>query len=354
MNMSIHVRICRNCQRSIPAGLQECRHCPRKIHCKGCGTPLKPAMLHCRECGQRNAGLFPGDSITTSTAEKAVVGKSAAGTGELQIESRTRVVAPSGQSPSTSGRTSDVSLSSVREHVVHVLMTLICLKSLTVFFAAVAGVSLAIGVMLQCLQANHESEFDPQLERAAAVWVVDHFGVVQVKTESGEYGRFVAAEHLPAEPFTITEINLYGQEFDESELSFLPGLRSLQKLDVSRTSISARAMKSIGQVPKLKSLQARATRLSASDFRLLQNGQRIENCSVSGSKSFDDEVLITVSEVMPNLKVFACTATGVSENGLQTLTTLRSLQKLTAQKHTWSEKAILEFQKALPECQLSI
>lgn len=57
-------------------------------------------------------------------------------------------------------------------------------------------------------------------DRVAAIWTVKHFGVVTLLTESGVEGKFVAAEHLPAEPFQVTGINLYDQTYDAGNLHF--------------------------------------------------------------------------------------------------------------------------------------
>ena len=202
--------------------------------------------------------------------------------------------------------------------------------------------------------AKATSKVDPDKERAAAIWVVEHYGVVEVKSEDGEVKRYVAAEHLPATPFKITEINLYEQEFEENELSFLPELVHLEKIDISRTAVSDTGMRFIGKIPKLKSLQARAMNFSAESFRLLQNGKNIENCTVSGSKSVDDTILAVLVETMPNLKVFSCTSTSITDAGLKPLMQLKSMRKLTATKQNWSEPAVKQLREALPDCKIAI
>jgi hypothetical protein len=223
-----------------------------------------------------------------------------------------------------------------------------------IFASSIAGLFLAVIFAMRTTPAKATSKVDPDKERAAAIWVVEHYGVVQVKTDDGEVKRYVAAEHLPATPFKITEINLYEQEFDENELSFLPELVHLEKIDISRTAVSDTGMRFIGKIPKLKSLQARAMNFSAESFRLLQNGKNIENCTVSGSKSVDDTILAVLVETMPNLKVFSCTSTSITDAGLKPLMQLKSMRKLTATKQNWSEPAVKQLREALPDCKIAI
>ncbi|MBC7964762.1 MAG: hypothetical protein H7Z17_02460 [Fuerstia sp.] len=233
-------------------------------------------------------------------------------------------------------------------------LTMINWRILGMMSCSIVGLFMAVFFAMRTSAAKPGPEIQSGTERAAAIWVVEHYGVVAVKTEDGKVNRYVAAEHLPAESFVITEINLYEQEFDESELAFLPQLASLGKLDVSRTTVGSKGMQFIGKVPKLKSLQLRANNLSADSLRLLLNGRQIENCSVHGSKSFDDAAVAALSEIMPNLKVFSCASTSVSEEGMKALMPLKSLKKLTATNNKWSEQAGKQLSEALPGCKLSI
>lgn len=193
---------------------------------------------------------------------------------------------------------------------------------------------------------------DPEAERQAAIWVVEHFGVVEVKTDDGIVKRYVAAEHLPEESFVITEIDLYGQEFDESELSFLPQLSQLHKLDLSKTGVGERGLKYVGKIPTLKTLHLRANKFSADAYKFLKNGHQIETCSVAGSKTFDDAAITTLSATMPNLRSFSCASTRVSDEGLKTLMSLKSLKQLTATKLNGSEPGISLLRAALPQCRI--
>ncbi|GAB5443095.1 MAG: hypothetical protein Fues2KO_34440 [Fuerstiella sp.] len=193
---------------------------------------------------------------------------------------------------------------------------------------------------------------DPEGERSAATWILAHYGVVTVKTESAAAKRYVAVEHLPAEPFTITEINLRGQEFDEGGLSFLPQLANLRKLDLSATTVGETGLKYVGQVPTLISLSMRGNRFSPESYRLLQNGDRILTCTVSGSRAFNDTALDVMSQTMPNLRTLAVGGTGVSDEGLKAVSRIKSLRSFIASGTDVSDAAVEELQLALPDCNI--
>ena len=97
--------------------------------------------------------------------------------------------------------------------------------------------------------------------RVAAEWVLEHFGVVTVKTQNGKPSRFVAVEHLPIRPFVITEINLYGQEFDETDLTLLTELDHLVALDLSRTRLTGAGLATVGEIQGLRKLYLRGNKL---------------------------------------------------------------------------------------------
>lgn len=362
--MSVDLRVCRTCQRSMPADATQCRHCSPASTCVCCGAALKRAMLRCRECGtsavnpsQRNAAP---NSITKTVAavglpesHQLTASEQAAGSQPIQVKPS----AAHPQLPQTSTyrsrRQSADSIAPPRTQQ-RMKSASIRWRISGIVSLSVAALLLAIGFVMRTDPAIQTAAVNPGRERAAAIWVVQHYGVVEVRTNDGEVRRYVAAEHLPEEAFSITEINLYGQDFDERELAFLPELAHLEKIDISRTTISSTGMRYIGRVPTLKSLQLRVTNLSADAFRLLKNGPAIEKCSVSGSKTFDDAVLTAASETMPNLKVFSCTSTSITDNGIKALMKLKAMNKLIAAKNQWSDQALKQLQDALPNCTLAI
>lgn len=219
---------------------------------------------------------------------------------------------------------------------------------------------LAVIVATQVAGTEHDSSnpaladrlADPEGERSAATWILAHYGVVTVKTESGAAKRYVAVEHLPAEPFTITEINLRSQEFDEGGLSFLPQLANLRKLDLSATTVGETGLKYVGQVPTLISLSIRGNRFSPESYRLLQNGDRILTCTVSGSRAFNDAAMDVMSQTMPNLRTLAVGGTGVSDEGLKAVSRIKSLRSFIASGTDVSDAAVEELQLALPDCSI--
>ena len=234
-------------------------------------------------------------------------------------------------------------------------------RVLGILGGSIAGFIVAVTVATQVfsterdpapIAATAKRSADSELERAAATWVLAHYGVVTVKAEDGKNKRYVALEHLPAEPFTVTEINLYGQEFDEGGLSFLPQLADLRKLDLSATAVGKTGLNYVGRVTTLKSLSVRGNRCSPELYRLLQNGGQIQSCTVSGSKVFDDTAMDVISQTMPNLRTLSVGGTSVSDEGLNAASRLRSLSVLTISKLKVTDAAIKELQLALPACSI--
>lgn len=222
---------------------------------------------------------------------------------------------------------------------------------------ALVGLILIIAVAMQTSASQPVdtpvASGDMHAERAAAIWVVQHYGVVTVKPDDGGIMRCVAADYLPEGSFVVKEINLYDQEFDENELSCLTQLSALTRLDLSRTTVSDSGLRYVGQVKSLKSLSLRGTAVTAHSIRQLQNGDQIISCTVTGSKTFDDEAVHAVVEAMPNLQMFSCASTSVSEEGMKALTTLQSLTNLTVTHNNWSEEALAQLADTLPECRIT-
>ena len=201
------------------------------------------------------------------------------------------------------------------------------------------------------------SDFSPQLtsaedyaNRVAAEWVVEHFGVVTIMTQSHSLKRFVAVEHLPVEPFVVTEVNLYGQEFNEADLEILTNLKHLVTLDVSRTGLTESGLATVGRIQGLKKLYLRGNRLQARAFQRLANGENIESCSVTANYAFDDAALSVLTDVMPNLTSFSCGSTPLTANSTDEFRQLASLKYLALTKAKWSDTEIDELKASLPEC----
>lgn len=351
--MGNHMKICKSCNQSIQHGSDGCQHCSSVRNCGSCGAELKQAMLRCRECdtlvgSTKNFSERKQVLRQTDTLHNTVVA-------EQPVEPAL-TAAPASSSP-------EVSTQKRRGHrtlIAGNVLSLVCgsigilliVFSLVGRFSATQAGAASFGDSSEGTKSKAFTVVDASAERAAANWVVQNFGVVTVKTEDNVVKRFVAVEHLPTDPFVVTEINLTSQEFDDSELSILTGLTSLTKLDLSKVNLTARGLAHVGRIPNLRGLYLRGNRLSPDSYGLLENSDQIEILSVSGSKTFDDFALAVVSVTMQNLKTFSCASTKVTEEGSDAVVSFKSLKKLTATRNNWSQEAVARLRSDLPGCQI--
>lgn len=375
----MHTKVCRKCDQSLQPNCDRCTHCGHSRiqvqRCVCCGAEVQKAMVRCRECGA--AIGFGTKTVSHLTAheheQKQFIRDGADNTVQntpkkCQAE---KVAACHDQLPSsaTTGNSNSNLRVSPKPKIPNSFFAgksvktrrAVNWRAVSIVGGSLAGLMLAVFVTTQLSgtepttqAAGNSFQVDSATERSAAVWVVQHFGVVTVRTEDGKTSRYVAAEHLPSEPFVVTEINLYGQEFDERELSFLPRLSNLIKVDFSKTDITDRGLAYVGRISGLKSLGLRGNKLSPDSYGLLRNGSHIETCSVSGSSAFDDAALASLSEAVPNLRTLSCGGTSVSPEGLQALMTMNSLKQLIATKNKLPDDVATKLRAALPGCTVTI
>lgn len=351
--MGNHMKICKSCNQSIQHGSDECQRCSSVSRCSNCGAKLKQAMLRCREC----------DTLASTTKSESRVKQALQQTVTLHNTVVAKQAVDLEVPVASASSSSEVSTQKQRGHRTLVdgnVLSLLCgsIGVLLIVFSLVGRFSAtqegAATLVDSSAGIQHQAftVADPTAERAAANWVVRNFGVVTVKTEDNVVKRFVAIEHLPSDPFVVTEINLASQEFDESELSILTSLTSLRKLDLSKVNLTSQGLAHVGRIPNLRGLYLRGNRLSPDSYGLLENSDQIEILSVSGSKTFDDFALAVVSVTMQNLRTFSCASTNVTEEGSDAVVSFKSLKKLTATRNNWSREAVARLRSHLPGCQI--
>ncbi|MDA7503999.1 hypothetical protein N8553_03350, partial [bacterium] len=190
-------------------------------------------------------------------------------------------------------------------------------------------------------------------DRAAAIWVVDNYGVVTVEMESGTELKFVARKHLPSEPFRIVAIDLWHQHIEGSELIFLRDLAHLRSLDLSHSGIADEHMHLIGQATNLNRLALRGGKVTAEGYRQLPLNLNMTNFTASANKEFTDESISVLAERMPNLRLFLCASTQVTDKGFAQLSTLPNLRDVRVQKTEVSDEAIEALKEQLPRCKVT-
>ncbi len=198
--------------------------------------------------------------------------------------------------------------------------------------------------------ADDEGPLTP--DRAAAIWVVENYGVVTVELESGEEKKFVAREHLPDEPFSVVEIDLWYQPIEGHELTFLGELPRLRKLDLSRTGVTDDHMSLIARATNLQKLALRGGSITVEGYKQLPIYEKMASFTASANKAFNDESLALVIEKMPNLRTMLFASTSVTDEGFSKLVPMTSLRDLRIQNTKVSDAAVAELTKQLPKCKV--
>ncbi|MEZ6122150.1 MAG: hypothetical protein R3C49_03110 [Planctomycetaceae bacterium] len=325
-------------------------------NCPVCGGELKMGMLSCRECQFRAQRPNPPKELSASTAVHRADTDTVEAVTPESPHTQARMHNTQANSHSTSatnqpsvttepgGATSPTSQAQKPRSGSRQTLLKAAGLSLMVLLGTF-GVVHATGVL-----SGHQP--GPALERHAAEWVVDHFGVVEVRTEDGTIRRFVAREHLPAEPFVVTDINLYDQDIHEDDLWFLPKLSALTTLDLSGTSVSWTGIEYAGQAPQLKNLYLRRVDISGGAIRLLESADQLNKLSVSGSRKFCDADVAMIVTCMPRLKMLLCSGTQVTDEGLKALAALSQLRDLQISKTKTTAAGQASLAQALPKCRI--
>lgn len=386
--------VCPSCQGPLPLGATSCERCSQENACHSCGATLKRAMLRCRECGttvetpsqrrsaQNGTGktvaaarvlhdtvqVAPGSNgafrnrtprktqVRAAPHRKQTAGKSVAGSNSAQSVQAANKANNKNERPRTHSAAAtqkNLRSSRSRQYIVPLAVTF-CLAA-AAGGAILKAQSLAPGSFLSAEESFNNplaTTEGSHADRAAAEWVLEHFGVVTVKTKDAPARKFVAIEHLPSNPFVVTEVNLYGQEFIEEDLEILTELTQLRLLDLSRTQLTESGLAIAGEIQGLKKLYLRGNKLKADAFRHLKNGDSIESCSVTANYVFDDASLSVLAEVMPNLTRFSCGSTAVTAKSAEEFKRLGKLEYLALKEVEWSAHEISKLKTSLPDCRI--
>lgn len=342
-----------------------------KSVCPSCGAEIRQGMLRCRECGRPRGTVSSAtdaaskNSVSIQRSSKTITphnphsraksnDKSESSPHSNSSNSKT-VVKPQvkqkttvSPSRSTAQRrpTSKPQQPWYRSTVVLVAAAFLCCATAITFAMSFQQERLApVEVFAD------EIELTP--DRAAAIWVVENYGVVTVEMESGTELKFVAREHLPLEPFKVVAIDLWHQKIKGSELVFLRDLTHLRSLDLSHSGVTDEHMHLIGQATNLNRLALRGGKVTAEGYRQLPLNLNMTNFTGSANHEFTDETLSVVAERMPNLRLFLCASTQVTDEGFAQLSTLPNLRDVRVQKTEVSDAAIEALKEQLPRCKVT-
>lgn len=342
-------------------------------NCPSCGSETRPGMIRCRECGRTRNG----HSHATNDQPSTLVPPQP----ELATESIATVLAanstprphtrrsggkPSRRKPTSDGSTKsqkaskgvnfspkpkraiprkDVSQPWYRRGVV--IAAAVVLTGAT---AIAVAMNTNTNVIAPVQSTDDLIPLTP--DRAAAIWVVENYGVVTVELESGDEAKFVAKQHLPNEPFSVTKIDLWHQPIDGNELAFLGNLPRLNSLDLSRTGITDAHMRFVARAKNLHRLSLRHTPITTAGFEQLPIYEDMFAFTASANRAFNDESLITITQKIPNVRTLLFTSTAVTDAGFANLNEVKSLRDVRFENVEISETVLAEFKKQRPRCRL--
>ncbi|MEZ5940986.1 MAG: hypothetical protein R3C18_06315 [Planctomycetaceae bacterium] len=326
--------------------------------CTACGEQLRAGMLRCRQCGQAVSNVPQGSvakqavhssaSVSIVASAPSIVAKVKPGSrpAREELKPHVRPTSPPPKSAIPKRPVTYVPKPGVnpKRRVAATFIAAI-LFGCVLWYVATTFVLVGNGA---------DSGVELTAERAAAIWTVENYGVVTVMLSSGEERKFVAREHLPDEPFVVTGIDLWYQSIDPHELDFLPDLQHLTYLDLSQTDLSDEHMRYLAKSTGLHTLYLRGDQISKQGFESLPEMPVLEHFSCSANRAFDDEALAVVTGKMPRLKVFLCTSSGVTAEGLPALYEMKHLRHFRVEKSEIPQDAFDALQERLPKCHIRI
>jgi len=342
-----------------------------KSVCPSCGAEIRQGMLRCRECGRPRGAISSAtdaaskNSVSIQRSSKAITphnphsraksnDKSESSPRSNSSNSKTVVKPQVKQKPAVSASRATTQRRHISQPQQPWYRSTVALVVAT-FLCSATAIAFAINVQQDQLAPVEElaGEIDLTPDRAAAIWVVENYGVVTVEMESGTELKFVARKHLPLEPFKVVAIDLWHQKIEGSELVFLRDLTHLRSLDLSHSGIMDEHMHLIGQATNLNRLALRGGKVSAEGYRQLPLNLNMTNFTASANHEFTDETLSIVAEKMPNLRLFLCASTQVTDEGFAQLSKLPNLRDVRVQKTEVSDAAIASLKEQLPKCKIT-
>ncbi|MDB5339804.1 MAG: serine/threonine protein kinase [Planctomycetaceae bacterium] len=164
------------------------------------------------------------------------------------------------------------------------------------------------------------------LHRVAADLVLDRGGTVDVIAGGKYLPTISVAAKLPSE-FEIFRVNLSGSSVTDADLSVLEPLTTLVLVDVARTKITDKGLRSIARLTGLTAFNAGETEISDDGLKLLDGLRDLKTLDLRGTR-------VTDAGLEHLARTHSLTSLMLGENqvttdaGLQHLTQMQSLSSL--------------------------
>ncbi len=149
----------------------------------------------------------------------------------------------------------------------------------------------------------------------------------------------------------VHELSLAGlRQIDDEGIGRLENATQLQSLNLRRTSVTGKGLKSISKLKEIQKLMLAETRLVNSELVHLKDLKSLEQLDI-GINSIDDEGVAHLKG-LTNLRELRLDSTRVSDKSVETLRTLTGLKKLDLRQTRFTSEGIESLKKALPDAEI--
>lgn len=246
-----------------------------------------------------------------------------------------------------------------------------------VFLIAVAGALLAIYLWRNPAVAPSTTvgAAARNADRRAAGWVLANGGAVEILLPGKDRPQ-PSELPLPNAPFRVVNVNLTLSEIDDDGLKNLLGLSQLrflslhqavhisdnglahlapltclEVLDLCRTQITDASLEWVGRQRRLQRLSLHETALTDAGMRHVSNLKDLTALNLSRTQVSDAGLVHLIG--MTRLTWLQLRETAVTDEGLRHLRHLTALRELYLDPNKISEKAAMELQASLSQCQIN-
>ncbi len=222
------------------------------------------------------------------------------------------------------------------------------------------GVAALDKALPNLLTINRLPDLETRQRRLArAIWPL-HGRLEIKKLPSGKpriiayfYASNISSKQLAeVEGFEIVhELSLAGlRQIDDEVIGLLKNATQLQSLNLRRTSVTGKGLKSIGKLKEIQKLMLADTRLVNSELVHLKDLKSLEQLDI-GINSIDDEGVAHLKG-LTNLRELRLDSTRVSDKSFEVLSGLKGLKKLDLRQTRFTSEGIEALRKALPDADI--
>lgn len=145
----------------------------------------------------------------------------------------------------------------------------------------------------------------------------------------------------------LRELNMSHAAVTDTELACIRGFHELEIAKLNFTSIGDRGVAFLGECRRLVSLQLEATNVGTTGLQRI-HARNLAELTITGA-CVDDRTVARVTRFRA-LKKLAIGGCGVTDNGIEILREMKTLNLLLVQAENVSMRALMDLQRSLPDC----